>query len=306
MPRINKPAFTPVPTEDLKKKLDKLGDAIKDATFPDGSVDVARVEDAVANDPSMRDAFEEVKDQYSRKEMRTVSGGCGGGTERREVEVDPTALDAGEVRNVMSALLDAKTRLSENVDKDGDGLLTGSEVIRPDAGAGHEGRIAADVVNGVTGDWKAELNEWREAVTEAVDKLDTRQDLDARIGDVAGRRAESGLGKEAIVWAYREVLASGGSVDKWDLDDKLKDAETSFLAKLPFFGSTVTDSPHLSDREVAGFLGTSDLAAFVAEKKAAITQSLGADYESSWLAGKDIVGVEQSDDPDFHRVGGGC
>jgi len=220
MPRINKPAFTPVPTEDLKKKLDKLGTEIEKATFPDGSVDVARVEDAVAGDPSLRDAFDEVKDQYQRKEMRTVTSGCGGST-RSEVDVDPATLDAGEVRNVMSALLDAKMRLSENVDKDGDGALTGDEVIRPDAGPGHEGRIASAVVKGVTAEWKAELNEWREAITDAIDDVDRRQNLDERIGDVAGRRAETGLGKDAIVWAYREVLASGVSVDKWALYDKL-------------------------------------------------------------------------------------
>jgi hypothetical protein len=306
MPRINKPTFPQLTTADLEKKIDKLGDAIEQATAADGSVDVSKVEDAVSADPTLRSAFEEVKDSFQRREMRTVSDGCGGGTTRREVDVDPAKLDAGEVRSVMSALLEAKTRVSTEIDKDGDGKLTADETDYPDGGAGLAGEIAGDVASGAVAGWKSEMREWRETITDALESVETRQRTDSRIEEIAGEHAATDLGKEAIVWSYREVLASGRGVDTWHLEDQLDGAERSFLRHLPLFGRAVRGEGHLNDDEVMRFLGTNDLRELIAEKKQAIEQAVGGDYLTHWLEGRDVAGIDQKDDPDFHRVSTGC
>lgn len=53
---------------------------------------------------------------------------------------------------------------------------------------------------------------------------------------------------------------------------------------------------HLTTTEIKELLGTDNLKAFVREKKEAIAERVGGNYETFYLAGKDLPGT---DDPDY-------
>lgn len=300
-----KPKLPPLTPEKLQQSVDKLADVVKETRAADGSVDVAKVEAKVAGDPALKDAFEAVKDAFPEREMRRVIEGCSGYV-MREVDVDPKKLEAGEVQSVMSALLQAKSRIAGK-DANNDGKLSHAELRQGGFGDGLAGQVAYQVADAVMTPYERELHGWRTAVTDALTTLESRQGYDGAMQKVAGHHAATPEGKEAILWAFRDLLTQGKDEHIWKIETDLKGAETSFLKHLPFFGERVSNEKgHLDNAEVARFLGTSDLGSFIADKKAAVEARVGGDYEGTYLAGKDIAGVEQAKDPDFVRVSSGC
>ncbi|MFH1809319.1 MAG: hypothetical protein ABIJ09_11280 [Pseudomonadota bacterium] len=307
MTSIRKPDMPAVVPRDLDKTLDRLGDAIKTARSADGSVDVEKLEHAVeaTGDRALDRSLEAIKDSFARTEERSVPAGCSGGTSTRSVQVDPKKLDSGEVQNVMSALLAAKQEVRA-LDKNGDGRLDRKEAEASDRLQGLSGKLADAAVDGSLESFRTEMSAWNDALSKVSRDIDGRKNLDVNITRKASQHAATMTGAEAITWAYRDLASQPAGVDIWDMDERLKNAETHFLRHIPLFSRLVTGDQHLSDREVGKLLGTDDLAGFAARKKAEIEARLGGEYQGHYLAGKDLPGVEQLGDPDFKKVSSGC
>lgn len=300
MPRIpNKPSFPNVATEELKKSLDKVRQAVTDSTGADGKVSLDEVAEKLQGDAVAEKALDVVRgdDAFVRTETRT-SVGCGGGRETREVRVPPKMLEGAEVQSALSALIAARTAVDAK-DRDSDGLLSKTEIetSRGDSLAEN----IADRTSGLsTAAFKGEMDTWARELRSAQSSVESRQRVDRKIHQAAGDHAETALGKEAVVWGFRELVAKGSLYgDASSLDEKLTAAETSWLRFLPLFNAT--GPGHLSDQEIRGLFGTSDLNAFIAEKKASVGQLVGGDYEGRYLAGKNIEGLDQVNDPDFKK-----
>jgi hypothetical protein len=302
---IHKPSFPQLSTTDLNKKLDTLESAVASAKQADGSVDLKQVSRALGDDEGLRNGLQQIKDSFQRTESRTYSG-CGGDV-TRDVDVDPVTLTAGEVQSVVQALLVAQ-RIVAAMDSNADGVLQRGEAESADGGSGLAGRIAEGLVEGAVDPFQRELNQWRTTISEALDTVEGRKDLDDRMSRTARKHAATDLGSDAILWAYREIVSSGRGVDVWHMDDTLADAERSFLRHLPFFGDGLAGGAgHLSNDEVKEFLGTSDLLGFVREKQASVRDMVG-DYKADFLEGADLAEeISQASDPDFSRVStSGC
>lgn len=301
-----KPKLPTITPDQLGKSVDKLAGAIEESKAADGSVDVARVEEKIAGDVGASDAFDEVKRAHADREVRRVTSGCSGTVTMQEIDVDPKQLESSEVQSVMNALLEAKSRLAGR-DKNDDGKLSHAELRQGSYGDGLAGQVAYQVADAAVTPFERELNGWRTAVTDVLVTLESRQGYDAAMGKTAAHHAATPEGKDAILWAYRDLLTQGKGADIWKLEGDLRGAETSFLKHLPFFGKKVEDKQgHLNDKEVARFLGTNDLASFAADKKATVESRVGGDYDATYLAGKDLAGIEATKDPDFVRVSSGC
>lgn len=315
MTGIKKPAFPNLQPAQVNRSLDKLADTVKASQAADGSVDVKALEAKVeaSGDPALRQGLESIKDAFQRTEMRpvtsgcggTVSSGCGGSPATRAVKVDPKSLDSGEVQNVMSALLAAKAEV-RSLDSNGDSRIDRAEANRAKDLSGLAGELAEAAVGGATAGFAAELKQWNEALSGVARSVDQRRSLDERIVGKAREHAASETGAEAITWAYRDLATQPAGVDIWDMEKRLDDAETSFLRYIPFFGGAATGAGHLSDTEVKRMLGTDDLAGYAARKQAAVEARVGGDYAGHYLAGKDLDGVDQLNDPDFRKVSSGC
>ncbi len=305
MPAPIKPSFNAPDVQALKQSIGKLDDAVRDVKMRDGSIDVRSLEDRIQSDPELQRGVEVIKDAFQRQETREVTG-CSGPTGTRVVDVDPKNLQAGEVQTVLEALAEAKQKIA-GLDSNQDGKLARSEAERSEGLTGLSGDIAAGAVSGSVNTFKAELLEWRREVTRLVVEKDSRGTFDTGLGKVAKKHARTDLGAEAILWAYRDLATQGNRMHpRYDIDDSLKEAETSFLRFVPFFRSSAFGEGHLNNREIGELFRTSDLRGFIDQKKADIQARLGGTYEAQFLAGKDLVGIEQSSDPDFQRASTGC
>ena len=309
MPITNKPSFPNPSVQELKGDLDKLKTAVDQSKHTDGSVNVARLEQLAdaSGDRGLEYGVRTIKDAFVRVERREVTDGCG--TSMQDVRTSPTTLEAGEVQSVMQALTEAKRKVG-SLDSNHDGKISKDEAARSGNLAGLAGELADNIVDGSLTAYKAELHAWREALTDVHESVQSRKDLDQAISRRAEHHAETPMGAEAIRWAYRNMATRGSnaSMDSWSIEDDLQDAETSFLRFIPLFGiarRAKTKEGHLSDKEVMKLFGTDDLAAFVADKQATVTGRVG-DYETAYLAGKDVAGVDALKDPDFTPIDTGC
>ena len=305
MPTIpKKPAPLSVPRQDLTQGLDKLKDAIGEATRADGKVDIEAVEKKLAGDAVALEALDAIKgeDSFSRTETRSVSVGCGGGREDREFQVEPKTLEGHEVQSVLGALISARTKV-EAKDANADGKIDGDEA-KVSAGDDLAGNIADATLEPAQRAFNKELRAWSEAINRVRRNVESRVSSDESCVSMAKHHASSDVGAEALTWAYRTLFVAGQS-SRWDMEDALKDAETGFLRFMPFFDAT--GPGHLSDREIRKHLGTNDLAAYAKDAQAALEDKLGGAFEATYLKGTDLEGVDQTNDPDVQRhVGAGC
>lgn len=308
---IHKPRFPNPTTADVARRLERLEERIGSVRNADGSVDVQKLKDAAAADPALKQEVSWIEMEFSTREMRRVTGACGG-TSLEEVDAPPAKLDDAQVQNVLGALLEAKQRLANVVDKDGSGRIERDEAVRREAGPGLAGHLAREAVRDVERDYQTQLAAWREALQGVADKVDPRRGLELNIEGMAKRHCETELGTEAVKWAYRKMAIEDGlsSDDVWDkMGGELRDAERSLLRFVPFFGEGLAFGAfegHLGDDEVRRAVGSDDLAGFIRDTKAALQERLGMSYED-WVAGKDIPGADQLEDGDFYRkTSSGC
>jgi hypothetical protein len=298
MPRIpNKPDFPNPATAELKQTLEKVKKAVEEATDANGEVSLDEVETKLAGDAAAGAAFDAVRehDGFERTETRTRNVGCGGGTETYEARVGPDKLEGAEVQSVLSALLSARGAIDAK-DVNADGRIDKGEAAT-DGADNLAGEIADAVVELTVDEFESQMDDWAGALRDVRRDIDSRGRYENRIQDVCGNHAETELGRQALAWSFREVFAEGGHLSWDDMHTKLKNAETHFLRFLPLFGSPRRN--HLSEKEVKGLLGTSDLQGFIDGKREAIKDMLGGTWEEHWLEGKDLEGADQLDDPDL-------
>lgn len=308
---ITKPPF-PSPTVDaVARRLEAIEQRVGAVRNADGSIDMPKLEEAVkeAGDPTLEKDLFWIKSEFATREMRLVTGGCGGSSQQ-EVSVPPATLDGEQVRSVLNALVEAKQRVATHADKDGSGRIERQEAQHPDGGPGLSGHFAREAVRGVNAEYQGQLDQWRAALQGVANQVDPRRGLELNIEGQAERHCETPLGQEAVKWAYRQMATSQGlgGQDVWDrMGKNLEDAERSLLRFVPLFGRdlAIGNEPHLNDGEVQRLLGTRDLAAFAKETQAKVEQQLGMPY-ADWVEGKDIPGADQLADKDFYRAGSGC
>jgi hypothetical protein len=300
-----KPSFPNPSTSSLKTTLDQLGAAVDAATAADGSLDVAKLEAKLGTlGEAGKKGLGAIRDTFKRTELREVTGACGGGTYTQKVQIPAKQLDAAEVKTLLQAIVAAKDGI-EKLDANHDGVIAQLEAKAAKDLQGLGGELAASALAGSLTLYRKELSSWNSALSAVRESVTARKDFDRGLDRVAGHHAETKQGAEAILWAYRELATKGSAASVWHLDEKLEDAETSFLRFIPFFGRNVKKKAgHLSDGEIRKFLKTDDLPSFVSEKKASVTARVG-DFDG-WLAGKDLPGADQLSDPDFHFVSSGC
>jgi hypothetical protein len=299
MPPIsNKPNFPNPQTSQIQQDLQRLSQEIERATDGQGEVDLAEVRDRLSGDKTATRALDVIQDEdtFQRTETRTVSAGCGGGTTTREVAVEPTTLKRTEVQSVLDALIAARSKV-EVFDNDADGKIGKGEFDQiPDRPSSLAAKLATVFADGSVKTYRSEMQAWGDAIRDVRSDISSRNSYESNIVEVAKDHCESLTGAEAVAWAYRDILTTTGRAVWSDMDDALKNAETSWLRFLPFFGD---ERGHLNDKEVKKHLGTDDLREFIADKKAAIESRLGGSYEEVFLKGKDLEGHEHIDDPDL-------
>jgi hypothetical protein len=314
MPSIKKPNFNAPRTQDLKKGLDKLEEYVKDVQNNDGTVDMDKLESKVKRSRTdhVKESFEVLKDEFSRTETRRVSSGCGG-SRTRTVSVPAEELTAAETTSVMDALLRAKSRV-DNLDANLDGTVDRDEAMDAPR-RGLAAKLAKAGVETTVETYLEELGSWRDALADTAEKLEARAEFSEIIDDADEFHAKSKDGKEALKWAYREILVDMGATDwelqdtLYDLDDALDNAEAGFLRHAPAYRHS-TGRGHLSDNELKGFFDTDDLKKLGDKKRDAVLNAVG-DWDD-WVAGADLPGADQVDDPDFsgggttNVSGGGC
>jgi hypothetical protein len=306
MPRIpDKPRFPNPQTSKIQDDLQRLSQEIERATDAQGEVDMAEIRDRLSGDATATKALDVIQDEdsFQRMETRNVSVGCGGGTTTREVAVEPKILKRTEVQSVLDALISARSKV-EVFDNDADGKIEKGEFDQiPDRASGLAAKLATVFADGSVSTYRSEMRAWSDAIGDVRSSISQRNAYESNIVDAAKDHCESLTGAEAVAWAYRDILTATGRVGWGEIDEALKNAETSWLRFLPFFGS---ERGHLNDKEVKKHLGTDDLREFIADKKAAIEARLGGTYEAVFLKGTDIEGHEHVDDPDLAPIRSGC
>lgn len=306
-----KPKFPSVSTGDLQGQINKLSDAIHEATVSDAngnaSVDMEHLEELVdgMGDAGLSAGVEVIKDKFTTYEaVERVDTSCGG-TYTYNRPIEPESLDPEQVKSVFSALVEAKAKVADHLGSD--------EVLsRDEAKSAHHlddnfaGELAEAVIDGSVKDFGTHLREWRETVSETYHDQKARERVDDRILDISEFHAESDEGAEALIWAFRaKATDPNGRFDLFAQEDQLEKAETSWLRFVPFIGRDVgRKENHLSDREVRKHLQTDDLAGFIEEMKAVVEGNVG-DYEA-YLDGKDLPDVEHLNDPDFYPISTSC
>lgn len=118
--------------------------------------------------------------------------------------------------------------------------------------------------------------------------LEARRYAEEKISALAEHHAATPEGREALKWAMRLDLARGFDVDNRQILDPIIYSEKSWQRHLPFIGRQYREGRgHLSDQELEARYGP-DLAAYVERTKARVNQHLLMDYETEFLAGKDL------------------
>lgn len=308
MPTIpKKPSDAATSTQNLHQALEKVSKAVEQATDSKGDVSLDDVARELQGDAAARAAFDAIRNdsQFVRTKTRRTSDGCGGSRTYTE-EVAPTKLKSAEVRSVLSALLEAKANVDKK-DKDGDGKISREE-LNARGGRGLDDRISDAAIGTVLRGFEREMSQWLSALSRVKTSVDARAEYESMIVDVSKHHAKSKAGREALGWAFRQIFAEGHTLRRGEMDRQLNGAEGSWRSRFMFFGDP--GKGHLDDVEIKRFLGTDDLHAFVAERKAEIADLIGGSWEAHWLTGKDIAGSDQLNDPDFkaatERASAGC
>jgi hypothetical protein len=309
-----KPKFPRASSADLAGRLDKIRDTVNQAKTTDANgvekVDVERLDQLAeaSGDKTIRDGVEAIKDEFSTYETVTVTGGCGPTTRQRQIE--PTELDAGQVQNVFSALIDAKSKVDDHIGADG-------KLSRDEAERTHNisddlsGKLAEAAMKGVLSEFKVELSDWVELVSDTAYEVDARGVVDEYIGTLAEYHSDSLEGAEALRWAMRaDVLdpdlemTRGGKPDRtYMLREHFKEmassAERSIWHRL-FGDPDDLDRGHLSDDEICRHYGADSLAELTASMKAKVEGRVG-DY-MAYVEGSDLPHAEHAQDPDVRSA----
>lgn len=311
MPSITKPTATSTQTADMNQSLAKLQDAIDAVKTSQGTVNVKKLEAKLADDPMTQQAFSAIKDKFSHTETRVVSS-CGG-SNRKQVKVDPTTLKAEEVQDVMTALIAAK-RKATGLDRNRDGKISAKEAKHAANLKGLSGEMIRAAIEGTRDGYKAALERWCEKLQKTAETVEARQGIENEITDVADFHAATASGAKALKWAFRDLATAGKDQAVWQMDNVLKRADTndeSPLLHMLFGRKRSTKKGHLSNREIQTLLNVKNLGTYARQTAAAVKDRVGGVYASFYLKGKDLPGAGQLKDPDFVEYrdkgyGSGC
>jgi hypothetical protein len=285
---VQKPTVPDLSVSRIKDTLSRLEGLVGEAEKPDGTVDVSTLAAKVAatKDAALARGFETIKDAF---EMTTSAQGPAAEAGPAVIRSPPTRLAATEVLSVFGALLKARSKI-DALDRNDDGKLQASE-LEGNTGTltGLAGKLAKGAVEAELKTYHLELSKWSDVLGAVVGSIENRVWISKEIDEQAAHHAATSAGREAIVWAYRDIATSGhGLLDVWDMRKQLADAERSWLKFLPFFGKSVTTADgHLGDDEVKRLFGTDDLEAFAAAKKESIEARLKMSHDD-YLNGEDL------------------
>lgn len=307
MPIKNRPDAKMTSPRAISAGLNQLKKTVEKVETRRGTVNVAKLEKAVMNsgDVVARRALGIIKDEYGRTVRRYVSS-CGGSRTRVSHQEDPKTLKAAEVKSVIEALIDAKKKVKD-FDVDGDGKITRDE-YDDISGCGSDlaTRLVDRAVEGKISEYEDLLDEWHDRLIDTHDSIDERVDLDAEISSVASFHAKAKSGAEALEWAFRDLATADDPEAVSEMDDVLTRAETTGRSPLVrmLSGDVRPNGSrkrgHLGNAEIKLLLGVTNLAVYSRNKRAEIAERVGGDYKSYYLAGKDLLGV---DDVDFDDLG---
>jgi len=125
--------------------------ALKQATAADGSVDMKTLRKEageVARGKDLHAVFDKSIDvlESTFQRSHTVQGSCGSSI----VHEAPKALKPQEVRSVFAALVEAKSKGLDKIDKKPDGIITPEEAAAPPPGHELADKLASAAAKGVT------------------------------------------------------------------------------------------------------------------------------------------------------------
>jgi hypothetical protein len=315
-----KPKFPNANSADLAQRLEKIRDTVNQAKVTDANgvekVDVERLDELAeaSGDKTIKEGVEAIKDEFSTYETVTVTGGCGPSTRERQIE--PTQLDAGQVQNVFSALMDAKAKVDNHIGSDG--KLSRDEAERTyNISDDLAGKLAEAAMKGVLSEFKIELSDWVELVADTAYEVNARGVVDEYIGTLAEYHSDSLEGAEALRWAMRaDVMDPDLEMTRGDKSDRsymlrehfktmASSAERSIWHRL-FGDPDDLDRGHLSDDEICRHYGADSLTELTASMKAKVEDRVG-DY-MGYVEGSDLPDAEHANDPDVRSatVDSGC
>jgi len=309
---ITKPRYPGVSTTQLKEGFDKLKETMEQVQQRNGKVDmgVLKREVDATGDPSLKAAFETIKDEFTTETSRRVNTGCGSST--RTTRTPPKQLKSDQVKSVFDALVQAKSKATQ-LDKDKNNVIDEAEAEKIPNLRGFSGQLVRAAVNGELADYRSALEEWDAHLDEVSYLTADRTEADSDINSLCDYHCRYKNGANAIKWALRDILTRDdklGESHHDTIEDLLTHAERGPQTKNPlvvhFADSWDRDDMlgrgHLSNTEVRDLLNVTDLEAFASKMEEAVEKRIGMPYDD-WVEGKDLIG---RDDLDAVSSGGGC
>lgn len=288
MTTLKRPLAPSYTVEQFKAKLDAVNAALVAGAAT--GVDLKQLEESTRSknggrvDPVVDDFVSAAGALFSRR-VQTYDGSTGVSWDTQRAEtLDPAQVDAAK------ALVARAAKTLEGIDADR-GVVDWNTAHRvaenpravfgtpKDQNEAVALGIAQSAVRATLAPHTLALIEWRDAVANFQGDVRSRQEVDAKLIQQASAHAKSDVGRDAVLWAYRERLVEESGRWRDLLPDaqrrELVEAETSFFSKLPFGKALFTKSPHLGDQELSRLLGTKDLPAFAEETKARVEAKVG-------------------------------
>jgi hypothetical protein len=255
MPSVTVPAWS-TPVVDIEKRLKKLESVLQGAKKPDGTIDMVKAKAAAGTDVRTADLLQSVR----------LNPGM------------PSLTEAQSRR----AFLDLQTAVATaaDFDRNKDGSVTFRELPMfyddsdPVKRLMFRAAKPLETRNGEDPSPRVQLS--REA----------RQEAERIITETARFHAQTPQGAEAMAWEMRMRITEGYDIKDPIVFDAANFSESNWKAKLPFFGEKYRGQGHLSDKELEKRFG--NLSDYVARAKETVNTRLLLDYQTEYLAGKDL------------------
>jgi len=309
---ITKPTYPGVSTAQLKEGFSKLKETMEQVQQRNGKVDMKALKREVdaLDDPTVKAAYETIKDEYTTETRRRVSSGCG--SSYRTTRTAPKQLKGDQVQSVFNALVQAKSKTTR-LDKDKNAVIDAAEADKVPNLRGFSGQMVRAAINGNLTDYKAAMEDWDAHLSDVADLTYERQSAASDINELSDYHCKFKNGANAVKWALRDVATREDHQDVGHYDtisSLLTNAERGPQTKNPllvYFGDdwdrdALLEEGHLDNKEVRDLLNVRDLEGFAGKMEAAVEKRLGMSYDD-WVEGEDLVGREDLDDI---SSGGGC
>lgn len=255
MPPVNLPAWS-TPVVDVEKRLKKLETVLQGARKPDGTVDMVKARAAAG------------KDQHTAELLQTV-----------RLNPSSPSLTAAEARR---AFLDLQTAVQTagDYDRNKDGGVTLRELPLFYDDSDPVKRLVFRAAAPL------ETRNGEDPAPRVARSLAARREAEEVITRTARFHAQTPLGAEAMAWEMRQRVIQGYDIQNPIVFDAANFAESDWKAKLPFVGHKYRGQGHLSDQELEKRYG--NLSEYIERTRAAVGSKLLLDYQTEYLAGKDL------------------